>query len=102
VAEQTAFDFSGAEALSRVWIWCAYLMGVEADAAHDADGLEHDTEHCARGIHPDARCTCPETWARIDELRAAGDRFYTKAGEVAGRPMTDTDWQRAIDALGES
>ena len=100
---QTAFDFNAPdEGNARVWLWCAYLMSVESDAAHDADDLEHDAAHCARGIHAETRCTCPETWARIDELRAAGDRFYAKAAEVAGRPMTDADWTRAIDALGES
>lgn len=66
----------------RVWLQLAYMMSVESDAL-------------AYKFPRDASDD-PE----IERCRAAGDRFYEKAAEVAGGALPEDAWRDAVDALG--
>jgi hypothetical protein len=84
---QTLFDLSREQRVN-VWLWCAHLMGVEATPFEYPENRAQLTEEERTA-----------NWSKVDELRAAGDRFYAKAEEVNGGPLDDDAWCKAMDAF---
>ena len=70
---------------ARVWLWCAHLMSVEADAIRysDAFAMDRNGERAARA----------EELAMLDD---AGDRFVAKADEVGGEGYSRRAWRAAM------
>lgn len=76
---------TGREKHARVWLWCAHLMSVEADAIRYSDAFAMDLNG--------------ERARRADELAmldAAGDRFVAKADEVGGPDFHRRAWRDAL------
>jgi hypothetical protein len=76
------------EARAHVWLWCAYLMRVEATPFEYPDRPEHDPVKRAANF------------AEAERLNEAGDRFRAKAIEVAGGEIEGM-WGRAMDRFVE-
>ena len=67
---------------TKVWLWCAFLMRVEADSVAYAYPRK-------------------EGWAdEYEALSLAGDAFYDRAVASAGGTLGDRDWQEAVEAFG--
>ena len=66
----------------RTWLWLSYLTMTECDALAYAYPRIKGSEQ------------------EIEMLRAASDRFYAKAREVAGGELSEDAWREAVDALG--
>lgn len=71
---------------AQVWIWCALLMRTEATPL----------EYPEKPMAAEERERADE---QIEALCDAGDRFMAKAGEVAGAPITDEQWDAAMQAF---
>ena len=87
---QLALDFTGAPSRKervRIWLWCSYLARVEANevgyACPPPEGEERERRN-----------------EQLGKLEAASARFYAKAEEVAGEPLSNDAWIEALDALG--
>ena len=89
MSAQLALDFTSPNADHvNVWLWCAHLMSVEAAPfEYPENGAMLTEEEIAAN------------WAKVGELRAAGDRFAAKAVEVNGGPLGENAWSLAMDAF---
>lgn len=76
-----------------VWLWLAFLGQSEADA------LTYPSDRRGNALPREA------SDEQIADLRAASDRFYAKAGEVAaqhGETLTDERWRAAIERFTDA
>lgn len=76
-----------------VWLWLAFLATTERDA------LTSPSDRRGNALPREA------SDEQIADLRAAGDRFYAKASEVAaqhGETLTDERWRAAIERFTDA